>query len=66
MKKLNVKKMKIVFNFETFRKNHPTTRPIKYKVTNFAFSNISIMVNNLPSTNLEQFLGRIKSPLTCW
>ena len=50
--------------FEIFRKNHPLTRHIKYKVIIFASSNTSIMANKLPSTNLEQFLRRIKSPLT--
>ena len=31
---------------------------------NFAPGNESIIANKLPSTNLEHFLRRIKSPLT--
>ena len=30
----------------------------------FAIINKSIMANKLPSINLEEFLGRFKSPLT--
>ena len=40
------------------------TRHIKYKRIDFAHCNKSIMANKLLSTNLEQFLRRIKSPLT--
>ena len=48
-----------------FFENHPPTRHIQYKVINFAPINTSVMAIELPSTNLEQFLIRIKSPLTC-
>ena len=52
------------FKFDIFCENHPPTRHIKYKEINFAPCNKSIMANKLPSTNLERFLRRIKSPLT--
>ena len=39
------------------------TRHIKYKKIDFALCNKSIMANKLVSTNLEQFIRRIKSPL---
>ena len=47
-----------------FLKKNPPTRHIKYKVINFAPNNKLIMTNKLPSTNLERFLRRIKSPLS--
>ena len=40
------------------------TRHIKYKKINFAPTIISMMADKLLSTNLEQFLRQIKSPLT--
>ena len=40
-----------------------TPYTIKYKTKIFAPCNKSIMANKLLSTNLEQFLRRIKSPL---
>ena len=43
----------------------PPTRHIKYKRIDLAPSNKSIMANKLlPTTNLERFLRRFKSPLT--
>ena len=39
----------------------PPTRQIKYKTIDFAPCKKSIMANKLRSTNLEQFLRRIKS-----
>ena len=36
---------------------------IMYKVIDFAVSYISKMANKLPSTNLNQFLRRIETPL---
>ena len=57
--------MKNLFlKFENFYENHPPTRHIKYKRIDFAPCNKSIMANNLLLANLEQFLRRIKSPLT--
>ena len=50
--------------FEIFNEIHLPTRHIKYKKTDFAPCNKSIMANKLPLTNLEQFLRRINSPLT--
>ena len=38
-------------------------RQIKFKGIEFALSNKSIMANKPPSTSLELFLRRIKSPL---
>ena len=52
-------------NFEIFCKNYPPRGHIKYKVIIFAPINKSIMANEPPSTSLERFLRRIKSPLTC-
>ena len=64
MKNLNVKKLFFFFNlrFFSFVKTSPTRR-IKYKLIDFAPINKSIMTFNLPQTNLEQFLRRIKSRL---
>ena len=45
-------------------KNHLTTRHIKYNRVDLAPCNKSIIANKLLSTNLEQFLRRVKSPLT--
>ena len=57
--------MKIFFlKFEIFNENHPPIRHIKYKKRDFVPCNKSIMANKLRSTNLERFIGRIKSPLT--
>ena len=42
----------------------PPTRHVNYKKIDFAPFNESTMANELPSTSLEQFLRRIKSPLT--
>ena len=50
--------------FGNFYENHPPTRHIKYKRIDFVPCNKSIIANKLRSTNLEQFLRRIKSPLT--
>ena len=47
------------FNLRFVCDIHPPTRHIKYKVINNHF-----MANKLPSTNLERFLRRSKSPLT--
>ena len=55
---------KKILKFEFFDKNYPRTRHIKYKRTDFAPFNFSILANKLLSTNLEQFLRRINSPLT--
>ena len=55
---------KKILKLEFFDKNHPPTRHIKYKRTDFAPFNISILANKLLSTNLEQFLRLINSPLT--
>ena len=63
MKKLKNQEEKEKKSNEFF-KNHPPTRHIKYKTINLAPSNKSVMANKLPSINLEQFLRRIKSPLT--
>ena len=41
----------------------PHTLYKKRKVIDFAPINISLMAHKLPSTNLEPFLRRIKSPL---
>ena len=51
-------------NFDIFCENHHPTRHIKYKVIALAPSNKQVVANKLPSTNLERFLRRIKSPLT--
>ena len=50
---------------ENFCESHHPTRHLKQKVTDFAAIYKSITANKLPLTNLEQFLRRIKSPLTC-
>ena len=50
--------------FKIFCEIHPPTRQKKYKGIEFAPCNKSIMVKKLLSTNLERFIGRIKSPLT--
>ena len=66
IEKLNVLKQieKFFFlKFEFFYENHPPTRHMKYKRIDFAPCNKSIMANQLPSTNLEGFLRRIKSRL---
>ena len=55
---------KFCIKFEVFYENHHPTRHIKYKRIDFVPCNKSIMANKLPSTNLERFLRRIKSPLT--
>ena len=47
-----------------FLRNHHPTRHIKYKRTDFAHFNKSIMANNLLSTNLERFLKRNKASHT--
>ena len=52
------------FKFEIFYENHHPTRYIKYKVIDSAPNKQSIMANKLPTTNLERFLRRIKSPRT--
>ena len=44
--------------------NHLSTRHVKNKWIDFAPCNKSFMANKLLSTNLEQFLRRINSPLT--
>ena len=49
----------IFFKFKIFVKINPP-----HKVITSAPSNKSIMANKLPSTILERFLRRIKSPLT--
>ena len=66
LKKFNVIKQnqKKILNFQTFYENHPPTRHIKYERIDFAPCNKSIMANKLLSTNLEQFLRRVNSPLT--
>ena len=65
MKKINVKKeKKFLFKFEIFGENHSPTRHLKYKVINLASSYKIIKAEKLHSTNLEQFIRRIKSPLT--
>ena len=46
-----------------FYKNHHPTSHMKYKKIDFIPCNKSIMANKLRSTNLEQFLRRIKSRL---
>ena len=56
--------MNIFFlKFEIFYKNHPPTCHIKYKRTEFAPCNKSIMANKLLSTNLQRFIRRIKPRL---
>ena len=50
--------------FEIFCEYHPLTHHIKYKMIVFNPSSSSSMANKLPSTNLERFPRRIKSPLT--
>ena len=53
--------MKILFlKFEFFDEHYPPTRHIKDKKIYFAPCNKSIMANNFLSTNLEQFLRRIR------
>ena len=59
-------KKNFVKKFEVFCEKHPPTRHIEYKVINFASSNKSFMATKLPSTNVERFLRRIKSPLTSY
>ena len=54
------KKIYIFFKFENFVK----IIHANYIVINFAPSTKSFTENRLPSTNLEQFSRRIKSPLT--
>ena len=55
---------KKMLNFEVFFiKSSPHT-PLKVEKINFAHCNKSIMANKLLSTNLDQFLRRIKTPLT--
>ena len=54
---------KKILKFDFFDENHPPTRHIKYERINFAPCNKLIMANELLSTNLEQFLQRINSPL---
>ena len=59
--------MKQNFFFYTvkyFNENYPLARHIGHKRIDFAPCNKSIMANKLPSTNMERFLRRIKSPLT--
>ena len=57
--------MKVFFlKFDIIYESHPPARNIKYKRTDFASCNKSIMANKLLSINLERFLRRIKSPLT--
>ena len=65
-KKLKWTRKKNLRNFflkiENFFENHPSSiRHIEYKVITFARRCISIMAKNLPSTNLERGLRRVKS-----
>ena len=53
----------MIFYLTFFCEKHLPSRQIKYKVINYAPSYKSFMANKLPSTNLERFLRRIKSPL---
>ena len=57
--------MRIFFlKFEKkFYENHLPTRHMKYKRTDFAPCNKSIMANKLLSTHLERILRGINSPL---
>ena len=55
---------KKILKFEIFYESHPPTRHLKYKRIYLAPCNTSIKANTLLSTNLEQFLRRINSPLT--
>ena len=50
--------------FEIFCKNNHPSCYIEYKRIDLAPCNKLIMANKLFSTNLEQFLGWIQSPLT--
>ena len=50
--------------FEIFYQNYPPTGHMRYKRIDVARCNKSTMTNNLFSTNFEQFIRRIKSPLT--
>ena len=52
------------FIIEIFLWKLISTRNIKYNVIDFIPINKSIMAYNLPWTNLERFLGRIKSRLS--
>ena len=62
MKKLYViNTTNFVLKFENFSS---PTHDIKYKVIDFDPSNKSIMAKKLPSSILEWFVRRIKSPLT--
>ena len=57
--------MNFFSKISNFYENHPPTGHIKYKRTDLAPCNKSIMANKLlPTTNLERFLRLIKSPLT--
>ena len=63
-KKENIMKKKFSKNLRYFVKIIPHM-PYKVQSDKFRFSgNTSIMANKLPSTGLERFLRRIKSPLT--
>ena len=56
--------MKIFFlKFEIVFESHHPIRHIKYKSINLAPCNKSLMKDVFFSTNLEQFLRRIQSPL---
>ena len=55
---------KFFLNLKFFMKIIPPHANIKYKMSDFDPFNKSIMANKLRSTNLEQFIRRIKSPLT--
>ena len=59
-----MKEKKKFLNLKFFHENYPPTRHINYKRIDFAPSNKSIMANKHLSTNLEQFIRRINSPLT--
>ena len=59
-----MKKKNIFLNLNFLNENHPHTRHIKYKRTDFAPCNKPIMANKLLLTNLERFLRWINSPLT--
>ena len=52
--------------YEIFRKNHPPTRHLKYKVIDFTPSNKSITTNKLHSSNVERFPRQNKSPLSSY
>ena len=56
---------KKILKFEIFfYENYPPARHINYERIHFALCYKSIVANKLLSTNWEQFLRRIKSPLT--